>query len=87
MINIDPYLQRLEWLKEWIVGIIDGDVFPVLMDISAIPIKTDIEEIMRIYRQTGVLFYRGFFECKSTPLFANFDEYCNYKQSLINNQQ
>lgn len=72
MIDISPYMQRLEWLKEWMGA-------QVLLRL--IPYMDFIQE------RDGWACYE-FLNCnlivdKDHPNFVpSFDEYCNYKQSL-----
>lgn len=83
MIDISPYMQRLEWLKEWMAGIIDSRIFPIKINLMAIPVsEIDMSEVIRIYRQTGVLYLRTNHDAEPTVAYTTFDEYCNYKQSL-----
>lgn len=76
MINIDPFLQRLEWLKEWMNTMIDHSpsvYYPGKHPRSmcgfgiAHPIRDSIGRITG-YRKFGI---------------HNFEQYCTYKQSTL----
>lgn len=83
MIDVSPYIQKMEWLKEWIEKRIDGKVSPpIYVNMDGIKFKHTVEAVMRIYRECGVLFSRD--EIVHNPMLPfSFDEYCNYKQSLL----
>lgn len=80
MIDITPYQERLEWLKEWMEMKIFGRLPNTMMVVT---METYMayppEELMRIYQQTGVMYYREpsiSSQCRQ----PTFEEYCQYKQ-------
>jgi len=80
MIDITPYQERLEWLKEWIHKRIDG--FPTFyIDIEAVPKINSMEKFIEIYTQTGIMFYtKNEISQHNLVMPVSFDEYCQYKQ-------
>lgn len=81
MIDITPYQQKLEWLREWIHKRIDGIPY-FWIDIDAVPHIYTMERVVEIFNQTGVLFYNhndvsGY----NSIMPISFDEYCQYKQT------
>lgn len=85
MIDVSPFLQRLEWLKEWMAGVIDGRIFPFHFNLSGL-VEYNPSDIIRVYMQTGVLYQRTE-PIEPQPIHMTFDEYCNYKQSLSKTNQ
>jgi hypothetical protein len=83
MIYIDYHIQRLEWLKEWIADRIDGKISPpIWVNLDALPFKFSIDDVLKIWRQTGLMFYKE--DVISHPAIpVSFDEYCQYKQSIL----
>lgn len=87
MIDITPYQQRLEWLREWISDRIDGKISPpIWVDVEALKFNLSVKEILDIYQATGMLFFKAkdIIENKAIPI--SFQEYCKYKQSLCQSQ-
>lgn len=90
MINIEPYQNRLKLCYEWICHKIDGTLpligdkekQPFYIDIGAIP-KVSWEEAVRIYEQTGVLFWNANVPNNMHP--ASFEEYCEFNIKIKNN--
>lgn len=84
MINIQPYLQRLELCKEWLFHKIDGTLplkhdqsgTMVAINIGAVP-KMSWDEVIRTWEQTGVMFYRDDPFENMRPV--TFEEYCEFK--------
>lgn len=58
MINVTPYIDKLELLKEWLFYKIDDRRFSFQINFGAISHFT-AEDLIRMYNETGVLFYRG----------------------------
>lgn len=82
MIDITPYQERLEWLKEWIAAKIDGVLPYTMMTVTMETYMTyPPEELMRIYQQTGVLYFREP-SISSNTRQPSFDEYCADKQRI-----
>lgn len=75
MINVQPYINKLEVLKEWIALKISNPTGSFWIDINAIPVKSSIEQIMRIYEQTGIIFAHS--EPMPEPIYKDitFEEY------------
>ncbi len=88
MINVSPFIQRLEWLKEWLGKRIDGEISPpIWVNVDALPHKFDysVDAVMKIFNECGVLYIRN--EIVHHPMCPfSFEEYCNYKQSLLKNK-
>lgn len=81
MIDIAPYTQKLELLKEWIADRVDGNISPpIWVNMEAINFKYSVEDILRIYEQTGFIAYREEAVIKNPALPFSFEEYCKYKQ-------
>lgn len=81
MIDISPYQERLLLCKEWLHLKIDGTLpliggaenEKVFIDIECVP-KVSWEEAIRLYDQTGILFWNPNVPNNMHP--ASFDEYC-----------
>lgn len=87
MIDISPYQQKLSWLQEWINARIDGHISPPMwVNLDAIH-KFDytIDQVMKIFQQTGVYYYREKDVIENPAIPISFEQYCLYKQSNHNN--
>lgn len=80
MIDITPYQQKLEWLREYMCNRIDGSLFDSIMDIRIEAHMYSVEQIMRLYNQTGLVFYSSRPEMTSITRPPTFEEYCKAKQ-------
>ncbi len=88
LIDITPYQQKLSWLQEWINDRIDGRISPPMwVDLDAIS-KFDysVDQIMKIYQQVGVVFYREKDVIENPAIPISFEQFCIYKQLNHNNQ-
>ncbi len=81
MINVQPYIDKLEVLRRYMSGIIDGKTgHGIYLDMNAIqPLSP--KEILDVYYQVGVLFYTpqedsGMYRTK----VITFDEYFQSQQ-------
>jgi hypothetical protein len=85
LIDVIPYQRKLELANEWVCHKIDGTLpligasgRGIFIDMDAIPKnKMSWDEIVRIYDQTGVMFF------DSNPDRMNmhpvsFEEYCEH---------
>lgn len=89
MIDASAYMERLEWLKEWMALKIDG-LLPTIEPGDNFPLNINLfpesqltpKEIMNVFYQTGVLLWK-----QKTGREINFHEYCTYKQSLSKTNQ
>lgn len=80
MIDITLYQQKLEYLKEWINARIDGTISPpIWVNMNALQFNYTIEQIMKIYQQTGIVYYREKDVVENPAIPITFDEYCKYK--------
>lgn len=83
MIDITPYQERLQWLKEWVEGRIDGIISPpIWVDIDAIGFKLSIDQVLKIWNQTGVIYYRKDDVINHGAVPISFEEYCKYKSEI-----
>lgn len=81
MIDITPFQNKLAWLREWINGSIDGTISPPMwINFDALNFNHSIEDILRIYQQTGVIYYRQKDVVENPAIPISFEEYCKYKQ-------
>lgn len=72
MINIQPYLTKLDKLKEFINGSIYFNPISIYIDIESIP-KLPIDEIIKIWNQTGIISFGKGEEAKPTKI--TFEEW------------
>ena len=85
MIDISIYQQKLVWLKEYIADRIDGRISPPMwVNLGALDFNHTIDEIMSIYEQCGIMFYTPAKIIENPAIPISFEEYCKFKQSLIN---
>lgn len=86
MIDVTSYTDKLELLREWINGRIDGIISPpIWVNMEALSFKYTIEEVIRIYNQTGLILYRAKDVVENPAIPLSFEEYYKYKKE-INNQ-
>lgn len=81
MIDVSEFEFKLTLLRQYMFAKIDGHVpqkkhCSFLRDIGAVP-ELPWEEVIRIYNQTGILFYRE----DDNLCDVTFDEYCTYKMN------
>lgn len=81
MIDITPYQQKLTWLQEWIRDCIDGGISPpIWINVGMIPsIDLSMEDVLRIWHQTGVMFYNVEDVVESTSSPISFEQFCALK--------
>ncbi len=86
MIDITPYQQRLEWLREWLYKKIDGKLPDDIVETRVEQVMAyTLDQLIRIYNQTGMLINQ-YPNITSIMRPMNFQEYCKYKQSLCQSQ-
>lgn len=84
MIDITPFQNKLTWLGEWINNRIDGTISPPMwVNLGILDFKHSIEDIVRIYQQVGVMYYKPKDVIENPAIPVSFEEYCKYKQSVI----
>lgn len=76
---MDQYIEKLEWLKEFMALKIDGNLpflgdRGVFIDMTCIP-PMPIDKIMSIFNQTGILFHRNNDYQKENVHIPSFDEW------------
>lgn len=81
MIDVSPYIDKLEALKEYMAAVIDGRVSGWGINIEAIPRLLSIDEIFKVWHETGVLFYRGDESITPEVKTISFDEWYNSKNN------
>ena len=87
MIDITPYQQKLSYLQEWINARIDGHISPpIWVSLDAIDsFKYTVEQVMNIFHQCGVIFYKEKDVIENPVIPISFEQYCTYKQLNNNN--
>lgn len=82
MIDITPYQQKLILLKEWLDKKMDGTL-PAMVEFNIEAVMNySMEDILRIYRQTGMVYYsRPVMTTKLSIL--TFEDYCANKLSKL----
>ncbi len=80
MINVQPYLDKLEVFKEWIEFRIFNPGSQFWINVDAIPVPNTIEQVFRIYNETGILFFHS--EPLPEPIYKelSFEEYFKSQQ-------
>ena len=56
IINGIDYNRELDFLSEYLKEVINHSS-PITIDVSKLPIGTDIEELIRLFKQTGDIIY------------------------------
>jgi hypothetical protein len=76
MIDIQPYLDKLDKLREYMFLRIDGKGKVFSINIDAIPIHHTPEEIIQLYYQTGFLLGTSIYnDSYQQPREITFDEW------------
>lgn len=82
MIDVSKHIQRLEWLKEWMVYFIDNKKDFIFVDIDLIP-TLGVSELLRLFFETGILYSRPHNSQQLQLHFNNFYEFVNFKEKYI----
>lgn len=82
MINVKPYLERLDRLREYMNEVIDGRVNQIVIDYEWLPNLT-VDAMMEIFYETGWLVNSSpEYYMRPVARLITFEEYLQY----INNQ-
>jgi len=88
MIDVQPYIDKLELLKKYLSESIDGRLGFIWIDQEALP-KMRLEEIMHLWDCTGILLFRSGEENTNHSVgnfsFEGWLEDYREKQELTNN--
>ena len=84
MIQITPYIQKLDRLREYINLMIDGKGGFCWVNIDAIP-QMNPEQFFRLYAETGMIFFDGNPPPPPTKKLS-FEEWLQLKTSETLNQ-
>lgn len=78
MIDIQPYIDKLELLKEWLFASIDSNFNTFWVDITAIPQRLDISDVLFVWQQTGMMYFKHE-DYPSVVRQLSFDEWYELK--------
>lgn len=81
-IDVQPFIDKLEVLKEYMVHKIDGEMDLCKINFVAIPVMP-VSEVIRIFNETGVLVTRTY-DNQSVITIKSFEEF--YQQKIKTNQ-
>ena len=83
MINIQPHLDKLEVLKEYMALVINDAPYEIWVDINCVPqMEFSTISLIEMFKEIGVLYYRPINErIEMHPL--TFDEYFNHKTNTV----
>jgi len=87
MIDITLYQNKLELLKEWIADRVDGKISPpIWVNLDAMPFNLTIDQVLKIWQQTGNCFFRKQDVIDHPAIPVSFEEYYRYKEELKHEQ-
>jgi hypothetical protein len=76
MIDIQPYIYKLEMLKAYMNEIIDWGSKGFWIDINAIP-RMNPDKFLQLYAETGMIFYDG--NPPPSPIPITFEQWLKLK--------
>ena len=85
-IDIQPYLDKLDLLKEYMCLKIDGKGKVFMVNTDAIPYRMPTKELLRIWDETGLLFCTSIDNDNyEPPKEITFEEFYQQRQKQLAN--
>lgn len=83
-IDVQPFIDKLEVLYEYMCIKIDDNRVQFQINMGALPSWHNTNDIIKMYFETGWLFYNSNAEPKPTLTLVTFEEYYQQKNQSLN---